>query len=287
VAAGPWDMVLWPFQAMREIDVLAPTRTEAPPPALPDHWIPQLRALAPRYVVPSSCQFVQEPWSWYNRAFFPISYALFTHEVNAALPGVQVVRLNPSVAVTLDAAGLRPAAPLAWVLPVGPQDVDYTYEGNAAPPPTADIARHFPPLTAQQQARIDHWCRVELPAQYGEVEAGSSYFDVARVWQLSLYDHQGAATVFRYRLEGDRAILDADAGPLGWTTEIPAAKLHAALASGEALTSVYLRVNATVFDAATESALAEVDVVDDPLIRAVFSGTFGAYQAAQLKRLLA
>jgi L-ascorbate metabolism protein UlaG (beta-lactamase superfamily) len=287
VAAGPWDMVFWPFQAMREIDVLAPTRAEAPPPALPDHWIPQLRALAPRYIVPSSCQFLQEPWSWYNRAFFPISYALFTHEVNAALPSAQVVRLNPSVAVTLDAQGLHPAPPLAWVLPVGPQDVDYVYAGNAAPPPTSDIARRFAPLTATQQARVDQWCRVDLPAQYGEVEAGSDYFDVARVWQLSLYDHQGAATVYRYRLARDRAVLDDGAGPLGWTTEIPAAKLHAALESGEALTSVYLRVNATVFDAATESLLADVDVVDDPLIRCLFSGTFGAYQAAQLKRLLA
>ena len=287
VAAGPWDMVLWPFQAMREIDVLAPTRTEAPPPALPDHWIPQLRALAPRYIVPSSCQFVQEPWSWYNRAFFPISYALFSHEVSAALPSAQVVRLNPSVAVTLDARRLHPAPSLAWVLPVGPQDVDYVYAGNAAPPSTSDIARRFAPLNAQQQARVDQWCRVELPSQYGEVEAGSDYFDVARVWQLSLYDHEGTATVYRYRLARDRAVLDDGAGPLGWTTEIPAAKLHAALEAGEALTSVYLRVNATVFDEATESALADVDVVDDPLIRTLFSGTFGAYQAAQLKRLLA
>jgi L-ascorbate metabolism protein UlaG (beta-lactamase superfamily) len=287
VAAGPWDMVLWPFQAMRELDVLAPMRAQAPPPALPEEWIAQLRALAPRFVVPSSCQFVQEPWSWYNRAFFPISYAMFAREVQAALPAAQVVRLNPSVAVTLDAHRLRPAPPLAWVLPDGPQDVDYVYEGNAAPPPTAAIARHFAPLTTEQQARIARWCRIDLPARYGDVEAGSDYFDVARVWQLSIYDHAGAATVFRYRLDADRAILDDAAGPPGWTTDIPAAKLYAALDAGEALTSMYLRVNAAGFDAATESALAHADVLDDPLIRCLFSGTFGAYQAAQLKRLLA
>ncbi|MBB3221166.1 MBL fold metallo-hydrolase [Pseudoduganella umbonata] len=296
VEEGPWDMVLWPFQTMREIEVLAPSRFTAAPPALPEEWIPQLRALAPRYVVPSSCQFKQEPWSWYNRAFFPISYARFTEEVTKALPAATVVRLDPSVSVTLDAVSLRPAPPLDWVIPVGAQDVDYVYEGNAAAPHTSEIARHFGALTAQQQARVFDYCRSELPAKYGAVEASSDYFDQPRTWLLTLYDHAGAATHFRYRLEpGGPATLDDGAGPPGWTTAIPAAKLWAALEEGESLTSVYLRVNdpisdsmgGTGFDAATESELAEADVVDDPLIRCLFSDTFGAYQAAQLRRLLA
>jgi hypothetical protein len=285
---GPWDMVLWPFQTMRELEVLAPTRAPAAPPELPPEWLAQLRALAPRYVVPSSCQFQQEPWSWYNRAFFPISYARFAREVGAALPGAQVLRLDPSVSVRLDAASLQPAPPLEWVIPVGAQDVDYVYEGNAAPPPTADIARHFAPLTGAQHARVMSYCSEELPAKYGEVEAASEYFDRPRVWQLSVYDHLGQATRFRYRLDpGGGASLDEDAAPLGWTTDIPAAKLYAALELGESLTSMYLRVNDSVFDADTERALADADVVDDPLIRCLFGETFGAYQAAQLRRLLA
>lgn len=136
VGEGPWDMVLWPFQTMRELEVLAPSRAPAAPPTLPQEWLVQLKALAPRYIVPSSCQFLQEPWSWYNRAFFPISYVQFAREVRAALPQAQVVRLDPSVSVRLDAAWLQPAPPLAWVIPVGEQDVDYVYEGNAAPPST-------------------------------------------------------------------------------------------------------------------------------------------------------
>jgi hypothetical protein len=285
---GPWDMVLWPFQTMRELEVLAPTRAPAAPPELPPEWLAQQRALAPRYVVPSSCQFQQEPWSWYNRAFFPISYARFAREVGTALPDAQVVRLDPSVSVRLDAASLQPAAPLAWVIPVGAQDVDYVYEGNAAPPPTADIARHFAPLTEAQHARVMEYCRVGVPAKYGEVEAASEYFDRPRVWQLSVYDHLGQPTRFRYRLDPEGgASLDEHAAPLGWTTDIPAAKLYAALALGESLTSMYLRVNDSVFDADTERALVDADVVDDPLIRCLFGDTFGAYQAAQLRRLLA
>jgi hypothetical protein len=121
------------------------------------------------------------------------------------------------------------------------------------------------------------------------VEAGCDYFDVERVWQLSVYDHLGNVTRWRYRLLPDgSAIVDDAAAPLGWVTEIPAAKLYAALELGESLTSMYMRINDAVFDAATEQALGEADVVDDPLIRCLFSGgTFGAYQRVQLERLLA
>jgi hypothetical protein len=290
VREGPWDMVLWPFQTMREIEVLAPSRSIAAPPTLPDEWIPQLQALDPRYIVPSSCQFLQEPWSWYNRAFFPISYARFTREVTAALAGAQVVRLDPGVSVLLDATSLRPAPPLGWVQPLGPQDVDYAYEGNAAAPPTSEIARHFAPLTEAQHARVMEYCRVGVLEKYAEVaeETASGYFDRPRVWQLSVYDYAGEVTRFRYRLTpGAVAEHDDSEAPLGWTTEIPSAKLYAALELGESLTSMYMRINDTVFDADTERELLDADVVDDPLIRCLFSDGFGAYQAAQLRRLLA
>ncbi|MEH6435872.1 MBL fold metallo-hydrolase [Massilia sp. DD77] len=288
VKQGPWDMVLWPFQTMREIEVLAPSRAAAAPPALPEEWILQLQALAPRFVVPSSCQFQQEPWSWYNRAFFPITYAQFATEVGAALPRAQVVRMNPSVSVRLDADGLHPAAPLDWVLPRGDQDVDYVYEGNAAPPPTAEIARHFAPLSAAQEAVVMRYCRTGLLEKYGEAEASSDYFDQPRLWQLSVYGNAGEVSHFRYLLEPGRAShAGAQAGPLAWTTEIPAAKLYAALELGESLTSMYMRINDTVFDAEVERALLDADVVDDPLIRCLFSDSFGAYQAAQLRRLMA
>jgi hypothetical protein len=282
----PWDLILWPFQTMREIEVLAPSRAAPAPPALPEDWLTQLRALAPRYVVPSSCQFALEPWSWYNRAFFPISYARFAQEVEAALPRARVVRMDPSVSMRLDADGLHPAPPLDWVIPVGPQDVDYGYAGNAGAPPTSEIARHFPALTDDQWTRVLDYCRTGLADVYADLDAAGDYFDHPRVWQLSLYDHAGAVTRFRYRLEPGRAArVGDDAGPLGWTTDVPAIKVYAALALGESLTSMYMRINDAVFDAATERELADADVVDDPLIRCLFSTGFGAYQRAQLRRL--
>lgn len=286
---APWDVVLWPFQTMREIDVLSPSRATPAPAQLPDDWIDQLKVLKPRYVVPSSCQFLQEAWSWYNHAFFPITYRQFQRDVEAALPDTRVVRLNPSVSVTLDATSLQASPPLAWVLPVGEQDVDYDYDATLPAPHTADIARRFPALTTEQAERVIDFCRIGLLAKYREMELPEeSYFEKPRLWRLTVYNHDGAASHFHYRLQGDRIdLLDGAEGPLSWTTEIPASKVYAALELGESLTSMYIRINDAVFDTETEHDIESADIVDDPLIRCLFNDVFGAYQAAQLTRLKA
>jgi hypothetical protein len=62
--------------------------------------------------------------------------------------------------------------------------------------------------------------------------------------------------------------------------------VYAALELGESLTSMYMRINDARFDADTEADLLEADIIDDPLIRCLFNdAAFGAYQAAQLRRL--
>jgi hypothetical protein len=207
--------------------------------------------------------------------------------VESALPDTRVVRLNPSVSVILDERALQASAPLGWVVPVGAQDVDYHYDANAKPPRTAEIACRFPPLTAAQAARVDDFCRSGLLEKYREMELPpDSFFEKMRTWRLSVYDHTGAATHFHYRLHGDaiEPIADGEA-PLSWTTEIPISKFYAALELGESLTSMYMRINDEVFDAATEQDIRSADIVDDPLIRCLFDDAFGAYQAAQLRRI--
>jgi hypothetical protein len=284
---APLDMVLWPFQTMREIDVLSPSRASPAPAELPEEWFEQLKLLNPRYVVPSSCQFEQEPWSWYNQAFFPITYRQFQQDVEAALPGVQVMRMNPSVSLELDGKSLMPAAPLSWVIPVGDQDVDYRYDPGMTPPPTAEIARHFAALTQGQTDKVFDYCRSGLVEKYRHMELPEdSFFEKARIWRLSVFDHAGVESQFHYRLELEGIELLADcANPLAWTTEIPISKLYAALELGESLTSMYMRINDTVFDPDIEEDLQSADIVDDPLIRCMFNDVFGAYQAAQLRRL--
>jgi hypothetical protein len=113
------------------------------------------------------------------------------------------------------------------------------------------------------------------------------YFERMRIWRLSLFDHEGESTEYWFEISGNRMkpIPAQTEDLLGWTTEVPAKKVFAALELGESLTSMYLRINDTVFSKDVEMEIATVDVVEDPLIRCLFNGRFGAYQQAQLARL--
>lgn len=283
----PWDLVLWPFQTMRELEVIAPTRSSPAPRTLPPEWIEQLRALQPKYIVPSSCQFRMEPWSWYNRAFFPITYQQFQLEVEGAVPGARVIRMNPSVSILLNEGQLQPAAPLEWIRPVGEQNVDYEFEENVKPSLTADIARRFPALTTEQTERVLAYCRHDLFEKSKSLDPPEEpYFNKPRLWELALFDHTGAAFRFRY-LVRDGVVEPAfpESEPLAWLTEVPIAKVYAALECGESLTSMYVRINDTIFAPGIESEIEGADILEDPLLRNLFSGVFGAYQLAQLRTL--
>jgi hypothetical protein len=286
-AEAPWDLILWPFQTMREIEVLSPSRAASIAPEIPSEWISQLQVLKPKFIVPSSCQFQMEDWSWYNHAFFPITYRQFQREIEAALPETQVIRLNPSVSVNLTHEACEFSTPLPWVEPIGEQDVDYVYRPNEPAPTTAEIARHFSPLSSEQQERILSYCQTGLLEKFRSIEASDDpYFRKPRHWRLSIFDHQGRATVFHYQIHKTQieSIHEND-GPLAWTTEVPIAKLFAALELGESLTSMYLRMNDQKFEPAIEDEIQNVDMIEDPLIRCLFHGAFGAYQIAQLRRI--
>lgn len=284
-ALGPWDMVLWPFQPMRELAVIAPSRATPHMPGLPEDWIEQLAMLAPRFVVPSSCQFVQEDWSWYNHAMFPMTYREFADEVTAALPAIAVRRLDPGVSVRLSADGLEDAPRLAWVIAEGPQEVDFDFRPGLVPPSTADIARRFAALSPSEDALVLDFVTARLPARYRAMELPEdSYFVKRRNWRLRLYDHMGEVRQFDYVVEGDAISLSAEPLAPGWLTEVAACKVYAALERGESLTSMYVRINDAVFDADSEADLAAADIVDDPLIRCLFDERVGAYQLAQLQQ---
>jgi hypothetical protein len=287
VNEGSWDLILWPFQTMREIEVLSPSRGGPPPGHLPPEWIRQLKALNPQMIVPSSCQFLQEEWSWYNRAFFPISYSQFQKEIELALPHCKVVRLNPGVSISLGADSMRFSEPLSWVLPVGEQNVDYEFDPNFTPTPTAELAKKFAPLTAAQSARVLEYCEFGLIKKSESLSSPEDpYFRKPRTWRLQVFDHEGQAATFFYRVtQNGLKKLNDNEGPLGWTTEIPMAKLWAGLENGESLTSMYIRINDHVFNADIEKEISSVDIIEDPLIRCLFTGQFGAYQWAQLCRL--
>jgi hypothetical protein len=142
-------------------------------------------------------------------------------------------------------------------------------------------------LNEAEAALVLDFCRHGLLESYRDMELfEDSYFQQPRLWRLSLYRHDGEATVLHYRLDGDLIDLvpGTDEAP-SWTTDVPLAKCHAALVLGESLTSMYMRINDADFDAATLEQLKQADITDDPLICCLFNDAIGAYQAAQLKRL--
>lgn len=273
-----WDLVLWPFQTMRELEVLMPRQTQ-PVPELPPEWFEQLRRLKPRNLVPSSCQFRMEEWSWYNQAFFPISYAHFQAELARVIPETKVLRLNPGRAICLEKGGaVAVADPLPWLTPIGDQNVDYSFTPEVAVPSTAAIARNFAALTAREEEAVARFIHETLPRRLAELgPSAEPFFRKRRRWRLSTFDCEGIATHHDFQIDEERAEPTNHEGNPEWTTEIPTRKLYGALAQGESLTSLYARVSAEHDD---------VDPLEDPLLRALYNGNFGAYQRAQLRRIL-
>jgi len=274
LAREDWDLILWPFQTMREIEVIAPDRASTASPELPEEWTEPLQQLKPKYLVPSSCQFQLEEWSWYNRAFFPITYKKFAEYIKQILPATQTIRLNPGVSISFDDGTLTPAEPLTWIAPLGDQNVDYEFNPDIKPPPTSEIAKRFLPLTPEQHEHVLRFCRFEIMERFESFSA-DPYFNSPRAWRLTLYDHQGEALSFDYRLENGRLSPGDSTTQPEWLTEVSTAKLYAALELGESLTSMYVRILGAKFE----------DIVDDPLLASLFNGVFAAYQISQLQTI--
>lgn len=287
---APWDLILWPFQTMRELEVLAPTRFEMSRPEIPPEWLEQLSILKPKALVPSSCQFQMESWSWYNSVFFPISYKHFAETVQAQVPLVKIIRLDPSQMLEINHQGIRPLEEtLDWVNLKASEKMDYVFNKNTAPQSTSEIAQHFPPLNKVEAQRIKDFCEQEILLRYRQLDISEeSYFNKTRLWKLSIYTHDGQAQVYHYLPQPSSIERIGDSqkqSDLAWATEIPAARLYGALECGESLTSIYLRINAENFNADIEQELKASDIFEDPLLRCLYHDDFASYQKAQLRRL--
>lgn len=281
-----WDLILWPFQTMRELEVLSPNRSSKTV-EIPIEWVDQLKVLNSRILIPSSCQFLMEPWSWYNHAFFPISYKYFQEVMQAHLPQTKIQRLDPSQTLILEEESYHFGQPLDWVHAQSEQ-VDYQYQPDILAPKTGEIAKRFPALSEEKLLRVYQFCEKEILERYRQLEGFDEYFSKPRIWCLRLFDHKGEERNFHYRIQENRIQMIDSQSPSewGWMTEVPIFKLYGALQEGESMTSLYLRINDILFSDEIEPLIQNVDVLEDPLIRTVFNGDVGAYQKAQLKKII-
>jgi hypothetical protein len=284
---SPWDLVLWPFQTLREIEVLSPQRAKMATVELPEKWKKQLQCLNPKNLIPSSCQFIHESWSWYNRALFPMTYKKFHFEVNSILPHANILKLNPGASLVLDKTRFHHAEPLSWVHLIDTQDVDYEFDVNLQIPKTEEIAKKFPELTAKQTSRVYKYLQEDIVDQFNLIgSSGHKYFNRPRIWKLSIYNHLGEGSNFFYSLN-DNAIEPIETpDTFEWLTEISSFKLYRALEFGESLTSVYIRINDTSFSPELEKEINMVDVLEDPLVRCLYGENTFSFQKSQLKEIL-
>ena len=303
-----WDLILWPFQTMREIEVLSPSRFKGADQSLLPELAQQLQLLKPRYLVPSACQFIHESWSWYRKSFFPISYARFKEEIFKILPETLVERFDPSMSFELTKSSMKKSQPLRWVIAADNNSVDYEYDPNLKPPTTKEISKNFS-ISTEQMKRVIVYCRSELSKRFESLEHSTEgYFARSRNWKLVVYDQNENAYSFNYSLKNGRAFLqDFFSSPseanfqevihsdretavsnfeASWLTEIPAAKLYSALEQGESLSSLYIRINDCSFDPETEAEVKDSSPMEDPLLACLYNGAFATYQKAQLSRIL-
>lgn len=285
-----WDLVLWPFQVMRELEVLSPRLSPAFDGKIPIELSEQLERLRTRYLVPSSCQFQFEDWSWYNEAFFGLSYDSFCQQLSALSNTFEVIRLEPGKTLQLSTGESKISGSLDWIQASAPESWnhrDYFYNPQLSTPQTSEIAKKFKALTTSQFEFTVNYCKLELGAEYAKLQLlEEGYFAQAKVWRLLLWDHLGRAHSLDYLIEGTTVrLLDVIPEDIDWQTEIPVQRLFGALTQGESLTSIYLRIHDLCYKPETEVQIQQTDLFEDPLIRSLYEGKFGTYQKYQLSQL--
>lgn len=268
-----WDLVLWPFQTMRELQVLQPSiasrETE-----IPIEWAEVLKTLNPKAIVPSSCQFQHESWSWYNQALFPISYKDFENWCAIHIPNAKFVRLDPGQTVELTKTKLNRLAPLSFV-DLKNENEDYKYNMNYKGQSLDEIATHFPILGQSQRRFIEHLLENEIPKfLINNKDDMNSFFIEGCRWKLNVYWGQKEVSEKNYVISKNSKAIPKNE----WLTEICGYKLYSAWQKGETLTSLYMRINDQAFSN-------HLDVLEDPLIHFLFDGKAHQFHLNQLDEL--
>jgi hypothetical protein len=286
-----WNLILWPFQTMRELEVLSPNRFPNSTVEVPFEWVEQLQNLKPRNLVPSSCQFINEEWSWYNHAFYPISYSQFINKMQKVLPETQIFKFHSGQVINLSEFEFSFCEPVDWIKPLGSQDVDYQYRIDLKSPSMAELSQHFKSLSSTQEKVLKDFCHEDLLKKLNSVDySNEPYFKQDLfVWRLKIYGNS-KYEIWNYDFQfknGQFNLLSSSVGEddICWLTEIVAAKLWSAIFDSEGMTSLYIRINDRKYSVEKEKQLKDINLTEDPLIRLLYDEKFASYQKRQLEQI--
>jgi len=286
-----WDLILWPFQVMREKEVLSPNRFKNENIDFPEVWVEQIRELKPRYIVPSSCQFQFEPWSWYNNHFFAITYNQFTQIIIENCKNTETIMISPGYGYEISENGIKQNIKLDWIINSNHSSYDYDFNTSVQPMPTSNIAQYFPQLKDDECKTVHHYCCDIVLNKFNSILKNAAenlyWLNNSKIWKMIVYNHTGAEKIYYYRIADTQISFlghDFD-GNIDWLTEIIEYKLFAALVNNESLTSLYIRINDCRFVDEVEKSLEDVDLLEDPLLQCLYSNDVGQYQKRQLLQI--
>lgn len=271
-----WNLVLWPFQTMRETDSLSPRVAPAPDIHIPSEWLDQLQQLNADAIVPSSCQFKFESDSWLNSFFFPISYQGFSDDLKNAKINSKVVRLDPGMSYELKTEELSENQ-LRWLKPLKSEDSDYLYLPHIEIPSLLQFSKgRFVIEDNDDQVFLRQWlCELDrhfLNTKNYLTEEGE---ELQFIWNFKVYSDG--------KVLWDKTFTktSTDKTALPWNTEVLAGKLLNVLKNSESLSSLYLRINDSP---GVERPLLH-DVLQDPLLQILYTHDELAFQKNQLRKI--
>ncbi len=289
-----WDLILWPFQQMREIEVVSPSRYPPADQKTPAEHQTQLKMLMPKVVIPSSCQFIHEKWSWYRHHYFPISYRSFAEQVSQILPDTKVIRLDPACSLQLSEHGIVSAQPISWIKIIESSKFDYQYHPEFRPQDMNDIASRFPLLSIKEQEQIELFLNNQIIEKWFELDQEIFEYPVLPLyWKIILYSivdpmtKQTQVKEYCYRLNQDHLqhVKSIESHDVHWLTEIIDYKLYQALHHGESLSSLYIRINdRKVIDKEFPNII-DFEITADPLLRILYEGKIAYFQKHQLMKI--
>ncbi|MFP5519175.1 MAG: MBL fold metallo-hydrolase [Bdellovibrionia bacterium] len=275
-----WDVILWPFQVMREIEALSPSIDKQQNTEYPIELLNMLLSLNFNTIVPSSCQFKFEPWSYLNQIYFPISYQEFKDLIRQYRKHTEIVRLDPGQSIFWQLDGLTKRSPSTLVYAVE-KNVDYEFKPNVKVPELRHIVQNFESLSALKVEQLNYFLKNELLQQLQDLLNEGPIFKAPTIWQLDIvWNESNTETLFFEFLIDRVQQVNELRSPAAWHTEILALKMWNALYLGESLSSLYLRVNN---DSKRQND--ELDALQDPLLGVLFNSVTLSYQERQLQRL--
>lgn len=283
IAKLNWDLILWPFQVFREIEVLCPEKLRFQNTTYPDELIQQLSLLSFKSIVPSSSQFQFERWSWLNQSFFAVTYDQFKGIIQNIKPLAEVIKLLPGKSIELNNTNtninIDETSGVQILKTVSDLD-EYFFDHQFKITSTGKIAENLPRVSDENRLGVLTFCEQILCEKISNLTMDpTDYFYSEKGWSLKIYFSSDDYVEKKFLVSANKCQKISSALDIDWITEIPAIKLINAITEGESLTSLYLRIDSCNLDPD------QLDPLSDPLLRVLYREDELSFQRHQLKTL--